>query len=201
VFDRDTGFNFLPRALNPRPSLRGGRGHPRHPVVPRGSPRTPRHGCKGRRGLWGTSGCPLRPRVSPQATGRGPVPASPPWELLSEGRWVWGKGKRSPKQAPELNRSALALQAPWGCTPSKDPPRCTAAMCPTSPCKVPAPSPCSPTLLARGHPALHCTGAASPRLHQRPPWQSRGPPGPPRPGAAGRSPALARLRRSAAESR
>lgn len=80
VFDRDTKFNFLQRALNPRLSLAGGCSQPQHRTPP--CPGVPQHP---QRGFWGHLGCSFGDiEVNPKAGGV-LVPAAPRWFLSRDG--------------------------------------------------------------------------------------------------------------------
>lgn len=139
VFDRDTKFNFLQRALNPQPSPQGGCGHPRyppprhpHPFLPWGSPRAPHHGMAA--GLQGQGGSFGEPRMSPEAScvpcklaaaapSRHHLPGG--WFLKSDGFGARGNTAQSKPQS--WNRSAPPLQALY---PLQRPHHCIAAMRP-----------------------------------------------------------------------
>lgn len=113
--------------------------------------------------------------VSPRAGSCSSSPASPPSGLVSEGRWVWGKGKRSPAQAPELEPLVPSAASVEGLYPLQRPTHFMAAMHSMSPYKVPTPSPHPAMLSTPLTPALRCTRAASPRRQPHPTGPTREP--------------------------
>lgn len=109
VFDRDTKFNFLRRALNPQPSLRGSCGRRRHPhpTLPRGPQHpAPWHGCKGRGVLLGTSRCPQRPLCPHKLAAAAPSRHHLPGSRFLKGDGFGARGNAAQRKPQSWNHSS-----------------------------------------------------------------------------------------------